>query len=243
MTDSVEPTIDATQPNSKEWFVSGLFFWQFKKLLPINLFAVVIVGLYVLLRVAPMTIHEMIFLFGILIHCWLIVWKLWRTSFRQAGFLYSWGFTRDQIWRQTLLASFASGVLVCGAAWLLMLFQVRSLVQDQLIVNPYFLNSTFGESWVPWVWLYGYVVVLPMMHYAWVRSKHSARGKLNGWVLMSFGVAILIWSFFQSSPTEHWKNPVPAPFFLLLILVVAFILATALLLIAGRRLHGTMESR
>ena len=124
-----------------------------------------------------------------------------------------------------------------------MLFQVRSLVQDQLIVNPYFLNSTFGESWVPWVWLYGYVVVLPMMHYAWVRSKHSARGKLNGWVLMSFGVAILIWSFFQSSPTEHWKNPVPAPFFLLLILVVAFILATALLLIAGRRLHGTMESR
>ena len=166
MTDSVEPKIDADQPNSEGWFVPGLFFWQFKKLLPINLFAVIIVGLYVLLRVMPFTSKEIFLLIAILIHCWLISWKLWRSSTRQAGFLYSWGFTRDQIWWQTQLAALASGALVCGVAWLLMVLQIRCFVQSNLIANPYFPLSASGEHWVPWVWFYGYVVALPLMHYA-----------------------------------------------------------------------------
>lgn len=239
MTDSAEPRIDAGELNTGGRLISGLFFWQFKKLLRINLFAVVIVGLYVLLRVMPFTSKEIFLLMGILLHCWLVSAKLWRSSTRQAGFLYSWGFTRDQIWWQTLLASLASGALVCGVAWLLMVLQVRCFVQDQLIANPYFPLSASSEYWIPWVWFYGYIVTLPLMHYGWVRYKQSASGILSGWAIMIFGIVILTWSFFQSSPPIH---RITTPVLMLLLLAALFIPATVLLIVAGRRLHGTMET-
>jgi len=116
--------------------VFGLFFWQFKKLFLINLFALIATGLYVLLRVAPFTSRELFLLSGVLLHSWLITWKLGRSPVRQSRFLYAWGFTRDQIWWHTLLASITSGALVCGTAWLLMVFQLRCFVQDQLLANP-----------------------------------------------------------------------------------------------------------
>ena len=224
----------------------GLFFWQFKKLGLLNFFAVLAVGSYVLLRVTPFTCHELVLLLGVLLHCWLIAWRLWRSSPRQSGFLYSWGFTRDEIWWQTYLASLASAALVCGVAWLLMVLQVRFLVQDGLVANPYFLVPQSGEYWVPWFCFYGYLLVLPMLHYAWVRSKHSAKGKFVGWMIMFGGLVLLVVCFVQSTPTPtevifRGRQSRPTPW--LFVLAALFIPSTLCWIAMGKRLHGTMEAR
>ena len=234
--DQNKPAVEV--PKGKR-LVSGLFFWQFKKLFLINLFAVIITGLYVLLRVAPFTSQELFLLSGILLHSWLIAWKLGRSPTRQTRFLYAWGFTRDQIWWHSLLASIASGALICGVAWLMMVSQLRCFVQDQLLTNPYFPAGASSECWIPWLWLYGYGITLPLMHYAFVRSRQSVRGGYSGWAILVFGISILTWSFFKSSPPAEM---IEAPIAMLTGLAVLFIPATVLLIIAGRRIHGTMEA-
>jgi len=217
------------------WVVPGLLFWQLRRLWAINMLAVVTAGLYVLLRVAPMTQPELLMLFAIILHCGLIVWKLRRSLTRQASFLETQGYTHDQIWWQTMFASFASGAAVCVAAWLLMVLQVRCFVQDRWFVNPYFPFSASKEYWVPWTWLFAYAIVLPLMHFAWVRARQPCEGAASGWLIMVLGLCLLAWCLGRISGPDVSTG--------ILVTFAALHLPAAILLIAaGRKLYGTMEA-
>ena len=115
-------------------FKPALLRWQLRQLFAINVIAVLVASLYVLFRTEPLIAPgEVSVLVAVFVHSGLIVWTLGRVTTRQTGFLYTLGFTRDQICWQTLMASAISGLLVCFTGWLLMLTGLRSAGSGSLV--------------------------------------------------------------------------------------------------------------
>lgn len=218
-------------------FKPALFRWQLRQLSAINLVAVAAVSMYVLLRQTPLVAPgEFPVFLAVCLHCGLIVWRLGHVTAPRTGFLHSQGFTRDEIWWQTFFASWASGLLVCGTAWLLIVTRLRCVVQDRWYQNMYFPFYAPEEVIVPWAWLFAYTIVLPLMHYVWVRANQPCRGAASGWMVMTLGLGMLVLTFDRLG-VRHWESTS-------LLLFAALHVPAALLLVMGSwRLHRTMEIR
>lgn len=124
-----------------------------------NIVACLIVGLYVLVRVNPITTFELIFLLGILFHCGMMFRKLGRFRRRPAA-EESQPQNQSLTYWQTLVVTFCSALQVCCVAWLLMILRFRCVFQDLIIANPYFPVITTLEFVIPWLWLLVYAAVL-----------------------------------------------------------------------------------
>lgn len=214
-----------------------LLLWQLRQLFLINAAAMVIAGLYTLLRAEPMVAPgELRMLMAVIVHSAAVVWVLGRVSSRHVGFLHAQGFTRDQIGWHTFLASLLSAVLVCSTVLLLMVTGLRSFVADHVFESPWFPFMASGEYSLPFILLLGYAIVLPLMHYAWVRFNQPFGGAASGWMMMISGLVFLIWS-----GSMLWMHRLETTF--LLVVAVSYVPGIILLTVACWRLHRTMEVR
>lgn len=206
--------------------------WQLRQLFWINCLAVCGILWFALLFNSAITFFRgSPVLPGVMVHCGLMVLWLGRSEPRGPGFLYSQGFSRDQIWWSTFLATLCSGILVTGCLWLTIVTGLRSLVQASL-GNPWFPMAGTIESTSSLWFLVEYCLLLPPMHYVWVRARLPQRDAGAGWAL-ALGI-IAIDANCYSYASQVGQGAVA------LLLGAATVLAL-LTLIAGWKFHRQIE--
>lgn len=139
------------------------------------------------------------------------------------------------MWAQSMLASACSALCVCLPAAILIFSGLRSSVQDAFD-NPWFPLMQTDEYWLPAVLSLEYATVMLLMHYSWLRANQSCSDSSAGWMLMCLGLCFLLWGFgLADSHSYH-------PSFLTYVprLLTP---AVVLLLVAGFRLHRSLEIR
>lgn len=214
-----------------------LFLWLMRPLRLPNIVMIAVCSMYVIFCREPLLPPgERKMLLAVILHSTIIAARLGRFSSRERGFLHAQGFTRDQMWWHTLLASSVSAVVTCAVIALLMMCGVRSVVQDQLFQNPYFPFMASAEYSTSLVMLLQYIIVLPAVHYVWIRAHQPVGDAAAGWMLTSMTLIFAVWGFemvlaHRATP-GFLQNLIPA------------CLPAALLYVAGCwRLHRTMEVR
>ena len=209
----------------------------FLQCLPVTIVALILGILYLVLAPGPLNGRNSWINLLILVHCIALVMRLGRMGGRSMEFLYTQGYSRDQIWNH-LMAGTAVSVL---AVWLPMALclwlPIRSGVQGHAFINPYYPLMYGREMTLPWLWLYEYGLLLPLFHYVWIRHAQPMRDNseslgavaiaiqtvgIAGYVLMSF-----LWH--------------PLWFKVVVVLLSALMILT--ILIVGRLLHRSMEVR
>jgi len=175
----------------------------------------------------------MLFIFG---HSLLIVGLL-RNSRTSPPFAYSRGFSRDTLWAHEMLAS----AIAASAAWLPVALLVwcgaRSVVQDRLLSNPLFPFIAPREYNVLWGWLALYGLILPALHYSWIRAAQPVRWPDSGvWLAVAIVIGVVtIWN----SP----RFPLRETLWFRIAIWTAGASIALCLLVAGRRLHRELEAR
>ena len=209
----------------------SLLRWLLRQTLPVTLIALPVATLYVLFAREPLGWQDPWAAMFVLAHSIAITSCLGR--FRSSGFtfLYTRGYSRDQLWAYTMLATVASVLFVWLSAALIVWTPLRGLIQDKLFVSPYFPVMAIREASVPWSWLAGYAILLPMFHYVWIRRAQPTKGG-NGAVLLAVGVVIVM----STLMTFRWHRQ----WFIVLLWITSMIVVVTTL-IAGRTLHKSME--
>jgi hypothetical protein len=164
--------------------------WQLRQLFWPNCLAVCAGVLFVLLSSAAVTfLRNELVMFGVFVHCGVLVLILGRSDPRGPGFLYSQGFSRDQLWWSTFVATLFSGLIVCFMCWFTIITGLRALVQEAT-GNPWFpAAGTIDAGSVKWFMLV-YVLVLPPLHYIWVRARQPMCDPTAG-LMLSVGIVWL----------------------------------------------------
>lgn len=210
----------------------SLIRWHMSHLLTVNVVAAVIGVSWALLHEDRLTFQIESWM-GLMVplHCLAIVWCLGQTSSSGFRFLYSQGFSRDALWGHTVLAS----VLSVAVAWipigLTVFLPIRSTVQDAM-GNPWFPFAAWTERpWV-WNWLLVYAVLLPLFHYAWIRSSLPRRGLVTGFFLAAAGTvaAFVVWSDLSA-----WHGHVTT------LANLGLVAAAIALLVSGWQIHRRSE--
>ena len=107
------------------------------------------------------------------------------------GYLYSRGFPWRVLWWHTMAASLMSVLLVWGVAALMVCLPIRSFVQETLFGNPWYPIMIPHDTAFILFALAMYLVVLPIMHYAWIREAQPVRHAHTAlWPLLSFLVLL-----------------------------------------------------
>ena len=125
----------------------------------------------------------------VLMHSILIVFRLGRFRSRSFTFMYTRGFSRDQLWVNKMIASAIAVLIVWLPVAAVIWLPVRSAVQDKLFESPYFPLMMIRESPVPLFWLFEYAVLVPLFHYTWIRRAQPTRGG-SGAVLIAIAAVI-----------------------------------------------------
>ncbi|MHC4638332.1 MAG: hypothetical protein ACYTBP_06470 [Planctomycetota bacterium] len=203
----------------------------FRQALLVELIALPIIGLYMLFTREPISWQNPWIAIFILSHSIAVAVCLGRFRSADFAFLYTRGYSRDQLWVHKMLAT----VLCVLAMWLpialIVWTPVRSIVQDKMFNSPYFPIMAQREAAVPWFWLAGYAILLPMFHYVWIRQAQPIKGS-NGAVLLAIGMVIVIVTLMTFRWHQDW--------FKILILVLSTITIITSL-IAGLLLHRKLE--
>lgn len=167
------------------------------------------------------------------VHCLLITWRLGRTETQGSGFLYTQGFSRDVLWRHTMLAGLVSVLAAWLPSALLILSGLRSQWQAAL-GNPWLpLFAASERVFVAWC-LLEYAVLLPAFHYMWVREWQMSRDPTSGFVVA--GCLVVAGLGIWGGVRMHWM-----PFWTQGVIAGGLLTAGIALLIAGRFLNGTRE--
>lgn len=203
----------------------------FRQILPVTLIALPIGCLYVLFTRDVLSWQNPWIALFVLVHSITIAVLSGRYRSRAFAFLYTRGFTRDELWFYKMLNTILSVMAVWLPMALIVWLPVRSYVQDKLFISPYFPLMMIREASVPWFWLAGYAILLPLFHYVWIRRAQPLRGE-NGVVFLSMGVVIVIATLMSFRWHTLW-------FRILIYMLSAVIIVTSL--IAGRILHRNLE--
>ena len=215
----------------------ALLKWQLRKLWLFNIVMLALGVPYVLLTKEPLIPPgNLVPLSAIIVHSGIMAASLGRISSPRIGFLYAQGFTRDQIWWHTLLASVVSAILVCGTAWLLMVTGLRAYVHDQLLESPWFPYAARAEGAFPLILLFEYALTIPLMHYSWVRANQPYSDAEAGLTLSIGGVCLLLWGYGMALSHSRY------PGFLSLVAWSCTPLILLLILVCWRT-HRRMEVR
>ncbi len=203
----------------------------FRQILPVTSIALPIGCLYVLFTRDVLSWRNPWIALFVLVHSITIAVLSGRYRSRAFAFLYTRGFTRDELWVHKMLNTILSVMAVWLPMALIVWLPIRSYVQDKLFISPYFPLMMIREAQVPWVWLAGYAILLPLLHYVWIRRAQPLRGE-NGVVFLSIGVVIVI----ATLMSFRWH---PLWFRILIYMLSAVMIVTSL--IAGRILHRNLE--
>jgi hypothetical protein len=207
--------------------------WQLRQLFWVTAVAVICMMLFVMFSSAPLMrlSQNVSLIIGVAVHCGVMVLMLGRSSPRGPGFLYAQGFSRDQLWWSIVAATVFDGLTVCFAYWLTIVGGLRSATQSA-IDNPWFpVAGTIEASTAGWLFL-EYVLLLPPLHYVWVRVRQPQRDPSAGWVL-AVGI-ILFYSCCLGSLGQSPADSMAIP-------IIACSLPATLTLIAGWIFHRQTE--
>jgi len=204
----------------------------FTHCLPVNLIALGVGMGSVLLISDPLTWQNRWFSLTVLVHSIALAARVTRMGSSSTEFLYTQGYTRDQIWLHLTLSTALGAVTVWLPMALCVWLSVRCQVQDQVFLNPHFPILRQLEMAVPWFWLYGYALLLPLFHYVGMRQAQSARGGRNA---TAYAIGVVICAYLLMSPGR-----VLPTWFVNLIWLLSLVVFVAML-IAGRLLHRTVE--
>ena len=163
----------------------------FRHTLPASLIALPVGCLYVLFTRNVLNWQNPLMALFILVHSIAIASSLGQFSSPNFAFLYTQGYSRDELWMHKMLATAFSVLIVWLPITLIIRFGIRSFVQDKIFVSPYFPIMMVREAPVLWFWLGGYAILLPLFHYVWIRRAQPLRGE-NGVVLLAVGVVVVI---------------------------------------------------
>jgi len=204
----------------------ALLKWQLRQLWLSNIVMLALGVPYVLLTKEPLIPPgNLVALLAIIAHSGIMAACLGRISSPRIGFLYAQGFTRDQIWWHTLLASVVSATLVCGTTWLLMVTGLRAIIQDQYLESPCFPYAARAEGTFPFILLFEYALTIPLVHYSWVRANQPCGDAEAGLTLSIGGICLLLWGYGMALSHSRYPGFLSlvawscAPLILLLILV------------------------
>jgi hypothetical protein len=203
----------------------------FRQTLPVTLIGLPIGCLYVLFAREPLSWQNPWMALFVLVHSIAIASCFGWFRSRSFAFLYTRGYSRDELWIHKMLGTVLSVLAVWLPMALIVWLPIRSIVQDKLFVNPYFPLMMMREASVPWFWLGGYAVLLPLFHYVWIRRAQPTRGA-NGSVLLAIGVVIAIATLMSFRWHPFW-------FRALLWILSAIVIVTTL--VAGCILHRRLE--
>ena len=169
----------------------GLLWYLLRPLIPVTLVALAVACLYVFLWPDILGWRDGWAAVFVLIHSRGIALRFGRFDQGSFAFLYSRGFSRDQLWGHVILASSLAALSVWLPAALIVWTPLRSLVQDVVFLSPFFPIMAPRDVSVPWMWLVGYGVSIPLFHYEWVRRGQPARGGAAGPLLVA-GVIVAL---------------------------------------------------
>ena len=198
-----------------------------------NLIAVCSIALFAALSGWPLLrlSDNLVLMFGVFVHCSTMVILLGRNSPRGPGFLYNQGFSRDQIWWSILAASISSGLLASCAFWFAIASGLRSAMQEAH-GNPWFpVVGSVESSLAVWI-LLEYILLLPPLHYAWIRARMPQRDPAAGW-MQAIGILI----FYCCCLSSMWPTG-PGSYALPISLAIV---PAGMTLIGGWRFHRQVE--
>ncbi len=203
----------------------------FTHCLPVTLVALLVAVPYLLLSPVPLESNNAWVLVFLLVHCIALAMRLGRMQGASTEFLYTQGYSRDQIWTHLM----ASTVLCVLAVWLplacCLWMSVRSNIQDHVLISPYYPLLATREMGQPWSWLSAYALLLPMFHYVWIRRAQPTKGS-DGALLIAVGLVVVAGTLVSFRWHADWFKVVT---------YVLFGIMTMTALWAGRVLHRTME--
>ena len=137
---------------------------MFRETLPVTLIALLVGCFYILFTKEVLIWQNAWIAIFILSHSIAIAALSGRYRSRSFAFLYTRGFTRDELWFHKMLSSLLSVVAVWLPISMLVWLPMRSTIQDKLFESPYFPLMMIREAYVPWAWLVGYAILLPLFH-------------------------------------------------------------------------------
>jgi len=202
-----------------------------RQCLPATLIGLPLAVLYVLLTRQPLDWANPWMGLFVLGHSIALAFGLGRYRSPGFAFLYTRGYSRDELWLHKLLVTVLAVLTVWLPLALLIWLPIRSTVQDVLFRSPYSLILMLREVAVPWAWLAGYAILLPSFHYVWVRRAQPLAGG-DGAVLLASGTVIVIGTLMLFGWLPHW--------FWILTWALAVVVSVTNLG-AGLLLHRTIE--
>jgi tryptophan-rich sensory protein len=169
----------------------------------------------------------------ILFHSFLVVKNLRGNGHvHRYGFLYARGFDRDTLWVHAMLAHVLGVLMVWLPVALFVWLPIRGAVQDHLLKSPYYPLFMPLEAPLPLVWLAVYIILGPVLHYAWIRRAQPTRGSDAG----NFTTVGFLVAAFATLGMVLYREPWAKCFALATGLAIA-----GILLVAGWRLHRSAE--
>jgi hypothetical protein len=198
---------------------------------PATLIGLPVACLYLLLVHEPLKWNDPWMGLFVLAHSIALASLLGRSRSPDFAFLYTRGYSRDELWLNKILATALAVLAIWLPAALIVWLPIRSGMQDVLFHSPYFPLMMPVEASVPWMWLAGYAILLPLFHYVWIRRAQPLAGG-NGVVLLAIGAVIAIATLMSFNWLPYW-------FPLLLWTLAAVFTLTSLT--AGFLLHRKIE--
>jgi hypothetical protein len=211
----------------------SLLRWLVTQTFPVLIIALPLGCVSALMARGPLEARDPYFALFVAVHSLALVSRLARFRSPDFAFLYERGFGRNTLWAHTMLATAVAILLVWLPMALIVWTPLRGLVQDVVFRSPFYPLMRPREVSVPWVWLGLYAVVLPVLHYEWIRRAHPTRGGAAG-SFITAGLVLVALTLFNMPFQHEW--------FGWLVLVASVTLA-ATALAASRRLHRHLEIR
>ena len=182
-----------------------LLLFLLRKTMPVTVTAICIACLYVFLRREILDWRDAwagVFVLG---HSLTLARLLGRFRTGEFAFLYTRGYSRDALWAHKMLATLISVLAAWIPAALIVWTPLRGLAQDVLFRSPYFPIMAPREAVVPMAWAVGYVILIPLSHYSWIRAAQPTRGRLGG-SMMAPGVIVGIVVAMSEGFHRPWFN-------------------------------------
>ena len=148
-----------------------------------------------------------------------------------AAFLYTRGFSRDQLWTHRVAAHLLCVAVVWLPASLIVWLGLRSSNQDFVVQNPDYPLFRAEDYFVPVGWLVGYLLAMGFVLYAPIRVAHPTRSRGVGHALAYGG--LLAGAVLMNLPMHAvWQS----------VLAYGSAIAVSIVLLCGSwRLHRQIE--
>jgi len=174
----------------------SLLVWLWRRTLPVTIVAAAAVAALALLipvRLQALFLEEWSYLVVLVVvaHSVALAACQGRPTSGATGYLYSRGFSRDRLWVHQWLASAVSVLAVWLPAGLIVWTPLRGWAQWAL-GNPFYPGAAGLDAAFPLRPLPLYGLLLPLLHYSWIRGVQPTRERWIGPILVTWGLFCLL---------------------------------------------------